>query len=182
MSWIIQRTRMSEGIGCSPSFASRPRVSPVDAQALQSRDLALAFHARGMPVGRPAIRRAMRLRSCSAKCGVEAPISSRTSSTLTSPERSLRMRLGLSAWLIVCSRFWSWRLVGCGSDVSPSGSSAPLRLSKSSSADPSPESGGLRPRVAARSRAVRPGWPASRGHSTLITDHPAVIVNTMHRP
>src|ERR671917_845045 len=41
---------------------------------------------------------AMRLRSCSAKCGVEAPISWRTSSIVTAwPGRS---RSGCSAWLI----------------------------------------------------------------------------------
>ena len=53
-----------------------------EAEALQPGDLALAFDARRVPgAAGPAIRFAMRLRSCSAKCGVEAPISWRTSST-----------------------------------------------------------------------------------------------------
>ena len=60
----------------------------------------------GWSSGRPRISRAMRLRICSAKCGVEAPISWRTSSTVTSWSGALRM--GLSASLMGC-----WTAPGC---------------------------------------------------------------------
>ena len=44
----------------------------------------------GWSAGRPSISFAIRLRSCSAKCGVEAPMSWRTSSTVTSWPGALR--------------------------------------------------------------------------------------------
>ena len=55
-----------------------------EAEALEPRDLLLAEPARRIVrrAGR-AISLRIRLRSCSAKCGVEAPISWRTSSTVT---------------------------------------------------------------------------------------------------
>ena len=55
-----------------------------EGEALEPRDLLLArAGAPGPPAAAPRISLRIRLRSCSAKCGVEAPISWRTSSTVT---------------------------------------------------------------------------------------------------
>ena len=54
------------------------------AELSQALDLALALDPGRVVLRQPAISRAMRLRICSAKCGVEAPMSWRTSSTVTS--------------------------------------------------------------------------------------------------
>ena len=50
--------------------------------ALQLRDRIASLIA-GLPEGHPAIKLAIRSRSCRAKWGVEGPINRRTSSTLT---------------------------------------------------------------------------------------------------
>ena len=73
---------------CSPSKPRRRRAAPSPARRARERD---------GRAGRPAISRAIRLRSCSAKCGVDAPHSSRTSSTLTC---GAPLRLGFSASLM----------------------------------------------------------------------------------
>ena len=93
-----RRRRRSRAAPCRPAPARRaPRRR--SARPFEPRDLALALDARrvvGRQVARSAAR--MRSRSCSAKCGVEAPISWRTSSTVTSWPG--RRRSGCSAWLI----------------------------------------------------------------------------------
>ena len=73
----------SDGSARWPSWKPSPRISPVTPRR-SSRAISCSPRRRaGSSSGRPAISVRMRLRSCSAKCGVEAPISWRTSSTDT---------------------------------------------------------------------------------------------------
>ncbi len=74
----------TEGSGRSPSAGPSPRTSPVRPRLCRRAISRSPSRRAGWPAGRPAISFAMRLRSCRAKWGVEAPISWRTSSTVTS--------------------------------------------------------------------------------------------------
>ena len=97
---------VTDGSGARPSSPGWPRTSPVRPRPRGGRSRARPRCGRG---GRPAAARsslAMRLRSCSAKCGVEAPISWRTSSTVTS--RWGRARSGCSASLTAGRVGSSW--------------------------------------------------------------------------
>src|ERR1700744_5746102 len=83
-----------------PSWAAVPRTSPVK-PSRSRRAISVSPRTRaGSPAGSGAISVRMRLRSCSAKCGVELPISWRTSSTVTGRCR----RSGCSASAMVLLR------------------------------------------------------------------------------
>src|SRR6185312_15068161 len=72
---VVSGARLSDGIGRSPSFAPSPRTSPLKPR-LSRRAISRSPSRRaGWSAGRPSISVAMRLRNCSAKWGVEAPIS-----------------------------------------------------------------------------------------------------------
>ena len=119
--------------------AARPRPRPRRGSRRRSRGACRRAISRspstraGCSGGRSAISLAMRLRSCSAKCGVEAPISWRTSSTLTSWVLALRSgggdpRLGSSSPLCdrllgLTARHYSTCETDGSSDVWPAGGS-----------------------------------------------------------
>ena len=80
--------RGSDGRGSARAAGARPRGRRLAADLAAEAELLAGARSRarlrrapGCSAGRPAISVAMRLRSCSAKWGVEAPISWRTSST-----------------------------------------------------------------------------------------------------
>ena len=149
----------SEGSGRSPGAPS-PRVSPVSPR-LSRRAISRSPSTRaGCPSASPAISRAMRLRSCRAKWGVEAPINSRTSSTLTSPVRSLQhggWGLGLAHGpVVVC--------VGSGSLEGAVGEAT---------------AGSVACREDISSSESSCAWVVA-GDGAFVADQPAVIVNPVH--
>ena len=78
------RPRRALGSARWPSCSGSPRDLAGEAEPLEPRDLLLAVAAApGRRAAAPRISLRMRLRSWSAKCGVEAPMSWRTSSTVT---------------------------------------------------------------------------------------------------
>src|ERR1700722_17468231 len=96
---------LNEGNGSSPSLPASPRVSPVKPRR-SSRSISRSPSIRaGCSGGSSAIKRSMRLRSCGAKGGVEAPISSRAPSPPPPrgalPARALRA-LGLLQGSLLC--------------------------------------------------------------------------------
>ncbi len=104
----------TDGSGSRPVSRWVPRVSPEKPRRV-SRSISRSPRIRaGWSAGSARTSFAMRLRIWSAKCGVEAPISSRMSSTVTcSPRRTLRS--GDSASLKVRSAWWwSWSVTPSG--------------------------------------------------------------------
>src|SRR3954453_17920420 len=75
---------LTDGSGGRPSPASTPRPSPEYPSCVRRAISRSPSTRAGWPGGRPAMSRAIRLRICSAKCGVDAPMSWRTSSRVTS--------------------------------------------------------------------------------------------------
>ena len=87
--------QVERGSGSRRRPSPSPRVSPWRPSSCRRAISRSPSRAPGGRAGRPAISAAMRLRSCSAKCGVEAPISWRTSSTVTSSRRDALQAVGV---------------------------------------------------------------------------------------